>query len=82
MNGAVATPTPWKAHWSGCRDETGPAWNLYCGDAGQVLAELPANRYGCVITSPPYYWQRDYGVRGQLGLQRTIDGYVSAIGAS
>jgi DNA modification methylase len=32
-----------------------------------------------VITSPPYYWQRDYKVKGQLGVEATIDGYVKGI---
>jgi DNA modification methylase len=32
-----------------------------------------------VITSPPYYWLRDYGVDGQIGLEETVDQYVSAI---
>jgi DNA modification methylase len=33
----------------------------------------------CVITSPPYYSQRDYGVAGQIGHEATIDGYVQKI---
>lgn len=40
---------------------------------------LPNNHYNCVITSPPYYWLRDYEVEGQIGHERTIDGYVHAI---
>lgn len=76
--GVAPTAPPLKAHWSGCGGN-GAAWNVYCGDAGQVLATFPANRYGCVVTSPPYYWQRDYGVRGQVGLEPSIDEYVSAI---
>lgn len=78
-NGAATAKPPWKEHWSGRRDSSGAAWNLYCGDAGRVLSGLPADRYGCVVTSPPYYWQRDYGVRGQIGLEASIDEYVSAI---
>jgi len=31
------------------------------------------------VTSPPYYWQRDYGVEGQIGKESTIKGYVSAV---
>jgi DNA modification methylase len=33
----------------------------------------------CVVTSPPYYWQRDYGVDGQIGLEPTVKGYVDNI---
>ncbi|MDZ4178353.1 MAG: site-specific DNA-methyltransferase [Coriobacteriia bacterium] len=37
------------------------------------------NNVNCVVTSPPYYWQRDYEVDGQLGHESTIDGYVQAL---
>ena len=33
----------------------------------------------CVITSPPYWGLRDYGVAGQLGLERTPEEYVAAL---
>jgi DNA modification methylase len=32
-----------------------------------------------VVTSPPYFWLRDYGVENQIGLEGTVEGYVSAI---
>jgi DNA modification methylase len=32
-----------------------------------------------VVTSPPYYWQRDYEAPGQIGHEPTIDGYVTAL---
>lgn len=35
----------------------------------------------CVVTSPPYYGLRDYGVAGQLGLEGSPDAYVGAITA-
>jgi DNA modification methylase len=77
INGSVRPVLPWTHLWS---DHVGgTAWNLYCGDAGRVLGGLSADHYSCVVTSPPYYWQRDYGVRGQLGLESTIAGYVAAI---
>jgi len=31
----------------------------------------------CVVTSPPYWGLRDYGVNGQLGLERTMEEYVA-----
>lgn len=33
----------------------------------------------CVVTSPPYWGLRDYGVGGQLGLERTPDEFVAAM---
>ncbi len=31
----------------------------------------------CVVTSPPYWGLRDYGVSGQLGLEPTPEEYVA-----
>ena len=33
----------------------------------------------CVVTSPPYFGLRDYGVSGQIGLEPTPDAYVAAL---
>lgn len=33
----------------------------------------------CLITSPPYFQQRDYAVDGQIGLEDSIEEYVSAL---
>lgn len=49
---------------------------LYCGDAREVLARLPTESVQCVVTSPPYWGLRDYGVAGQLGLEPTPEEYV------
>jgi len=50
---------------------------LYCGDAIEVLQTLPAESVQCCVTSPPYWGLRDYGVSGQLGLERTPEEYVA-----
>ncbi len=52
------------------------AITLYCGDCREVLRELPDESVHCVITSPPYWGLRDYGVDGQLGLEPTAELYV------
>jgi DNA modification methylase len=49
------------------------------GDVFEMLATLPANHVDCVVTSPPYWGLRDYGVPGQLGLEKTPDEYVGAM---
>lgn len=41
------------------------------------LASLPDSSVQCVVTSPPYWGLRDYGVPGQLGLEKTPEEYVS-----
>jgi len=52
---------------------------VYQGDAHTVLADLPAESVHCVVTSPPYWGLRDYGVPGQLGLEPTPEEYVAAL---
>ena len=49
------------------------------GDALATLQTLPDASAQCCITSPPYYGLRDYGVDGQMGLERTPDEYVSGM---
>jgi len=38
---------------------------------------LDDNSIHCCVTSPPYWGLRDYGVNGQLGLEKTPEEYVS-----
>ncbi len=47
----------------------------------KVLQKLPAAHYHCVVTSPPYYWLRDYGMQGQIGHEESVSKYVDAIAA-
>jgi site-specific DNA-methyltransferase (adenine-specific) len=54
----------------------GTDWQIFNGDSREVLKGLPDNSVDCVVTSPPYFWQRDYQVNGQFGLEPTIDGFV------
>jgi site-specific DNA-methyltransferase (adenine-specific) len=56
-----------------------PTNTILTGDALAVLKTLPAASVDCVVTSPPYYQLRDYGVAGQLGLEPTVDGWVSDV---
>jgi DNA modification methylase len=47
------------------------------GDCRAVLPSLAENSVNCVVTSPPYYGLRDYGVAGQMGLESTLAEYVA-----
>ncbi|MBA3875592.1 MAG: hypothetical protein C0498_01425 [Anaerolinea sp.] len=47
---------------------------IYQGDARTVLAALSTESVNCVVTSPPYWGLRNYGVSGQLGLEPTPEG--------
>lgn len=52
------------------------SWAILQGDALEVLRTMPAESAQCVVTSPPYWGLRDYGVAGQLGLEKTPEEYV------
>lgn len=53
--------------------------DLRCGDCREVLNTLPDQCAQCIVTSPPYYGLRDYGVDGQIGLEETPDAYVAEL---
>ena len=67
--------------WKG-NTTSGVPWQVLRGDSRQVLRTLAANRFNCVVTSPPYYWQRDYAIENQIGLEDNISDYVIAIADS
>ena len=46
------------------------------GDVLSRLGDLPDESVDCVVTSPPYYGLRDYGMEGQIGLEETPEEYV------
>ena len=52
---------------------------ILLGDVRARLADLPADSVHCVVTSPPYWGLRDYGVGGQLGLEPTPAAHVAAM---
>ena len=54
-------------------------WEVLRGDCLEVLPTLEAQSVHCVVTSPPYFGLRDYGVDGQLGLEETPAAYVAKL---
>ena len=53
---------------------------IVCGDALAVLQTLPADSIDCLVTSPPYWRQRDYPARRrQIGQEKTPQDYVERI---
>jgi len=56
-----------------------PLNKILCGDALAVLRGFPSECVDCVVTSPPYYGLRDYGVAGQLGLEETPEAYIERL---
>lgn len=49
------------------------------GEALSVLKKMEDESVNCVITSPPYWGLRDYGVKGQLGLEKTFKEYINKL---
>ncbi|WP_082675762.1 DNA-methyltransferase [Aureimonas ureilytica] len=52
---------------------------LHLGDVRTVLAGMEENSVDCVVTSPPYWGLRDYGVEGQIGLESTLAEHLSVM---
>ena len=52
---------------------------LYHGAAVDVLATLHDQSVNCIVTSPPYFGLRDYGVAGQIGAEPSPAEFVAAL---
>lgn len=52
---------------------------LICGDALQAISKMPEQSIHCCVTSPPYFGLRDYGVSGQIGLEKSPQEYVGKL---
>ncbi len=61
--------------------KNGAPWILSNADALQAVSKLPPKSVDCLVTSPPYYWQRDYGVDGQLGQEDTVEAFIASLSA-
>ncbi|MGT2429294.1 DNA-methyltransferase [Cupriavidus basilensis] len=53
--------------------------HCYQGDCRAVMRDLIAAgvRVQCIVTSPPYWGLRDYGVAGQVGLEPTLREFLA-----
>jgi DNA modification methylase len=54
-------------------------WKLFQGDALSWLAFWPDECVDLIVTSPPYYHCRDYGVDGQIGLEATPEAFIGRL---
>jgi DNA modification methylase len=55
------------------------AIQIMIGNAIDKLAGLPDESVHCVVTSPPYWGLRDYGVSGQIGLEPDFRDYIATM---
>ena len=52
---------------------------ILIGDVRDRLRDLDADSIDCVVTSPPYWGLRDYGVAGQLGMEPTLGEHIETL---
>lgn len=54
---------------------------IHVGDCRELMLRMLADgvQVNCVVTSPPYWGLRDYGVAGQFGLERSWQRHVARI---
>lgn len=52
---------------------------IITGDALSVLREMPSRSVHCIVTSPPYYMQRDYSATDQIGNEPSVEAYIESL---
>ncbi|MBY0241828.1 MAG: site-specific DNA-methyltransferase [Burkholderiaceae bacterium] len=52
---------------------------IMVGDVRDQLRAMPADSVHCIVTSPPYWGLRDYGVDGQIGLEATPAEFIAVM---
>lgn len=52
---------------------------VICGDALRTCQKLRSNSVDVIVTSPPYYRQRDYGSKCQIGQEASPETYVQRL---
>lgn len=45
----------------------------------KTIERMEDESIDCLVTSPPYWGLRDYGVEGQLGLEKTVEEFVGKL---
>ncbi|KKM73998.1 hypothetical protein LCGC14_1404870, partial [marine sediment metagenome] len=55
------------------------SWEIRVGDVLDELREMPDESVQCVVTSPPYWGLRDYGVEGMIGLEPTLQEHLAKL---
>lgn len=55
------------------------SYRIINSDVMDGLRSLPPNLVDTAVTSPAYFWQRDYECDGQIGHEPSIDAYVEAL---
>jgi len=56
-----------------------PRNQVIVGDVREVLATLPPASVDCIVTSPPYFALRNYGMANQMGQEASVDHWVDEL---
>ena len=52
---------------------------ILTGDVFACLKTIQDESIDCIVTSPPYWGLRDYGVAGQIGMERTLGEHLEVM---
>lgn len=52
---------------------------LILGESHEALKAMPSGVVQTVVTSPPYWSLRDYGIEGQIGLEESVYGFIDRL---
>jgi len=52
---------------------------IHQGDALEMARKMPDESVQVIVTSPPYWRMRDYGVEGQYGLEDSVEAFVDRL---
>ncbi len=56
-----------------------PFWNeIVCGDTADLIKSIPSDSVDLIITSPPYFQQREYD-NGGIGNEKKLGDYIFAL---
>lgn len=73
MNGAVPH------HFRSLFTEGAKGSALITGDSARVLSAFPSGVFQACVTSPPYWSLRNYDIDGQIGLEQSVDDYITRL---
>lgn len=79
LEDSVAPDSPAKKAEKFFYERNGSLVGIGHGDSLAMLRTLPSSVFNVAVTSPPYYWARDYGYEGQIGHEEELQGFINAL---
>jgi len=52
---------------------------IYCGDSKTIINDVASESVNLLICSPPYFNQRDYGSKLEIGQENTVEEYIDSL---